>query len=268
MSRGFSWPTVGRLAALTAVYAIEHPGPQEHSYSLEQFVARYRENYGDSAEVESLLPGHFGRSEDGLFRSLHGSRSRWPRREGLCRSTAWDRSRSSPLPSSRSRRACWRSAATSRPSVSWRPIETGSSPGSSSAGRSSGGRRTLGSSSSRRAPDHAAARPDDPPGSVRNRDTIPPSPSVIRALRDSLARTTRTGRGSPRRCSGPTSACTSSATPTAWRAGGTAELVGRDLRRPGRPGLLRRVDVPPRDRRLQGRPGGPGRAAEAARGST
>ena len=36
MSRGFSWPTVGRLAALTAVYAIEHPGTQEHSYTLER----------------------------------------------------------------------------------------------------------------------------------------------------------------------------------------------------------------------------------------
>jgi adenosine kinase len=54
MSRGFSWPTVGRLAALTAVYAIEQPGPQEHSYSLDQFIARYRENYGDSAEIQTL----------------------------------------------------------------------------------------------------------------------------------------------------------------------------------------------------------------------
>ncbi|CEF48434.1 unnamed protein product [uncultured bacterium] len=58
MSKGFSWPTVGRLAALTAVYAIEQPGPQEHSYTIEQFVARYKENYGDSREVEGLLPGH------------------------------------------------------------------------------------------------------------------------------------------------------------------------------------------------------------------
>ena len=36
MSKGFSWPTVGRLAALTAVYAIEHPGTQEHSYTIER----------------------------------------------------------------------------------------------------------------------------------------------------------------------------------------------------------------------------------------
>lgn len=58
MSRGFSWPTVGRLAALTAVYAVEQRGTQEHSYSLEQFLERYRKNFGESREVESLLPRH------------------------------------------------------------------------------------------------------------------------------------------------------------------------------------------------------------------
>ena len=46
MSRGFSWPVVGRMAALTAVYAIEHPGTQEHAYSLDEFLARYEANYG------------------------------------------------------------------------------------------------------------------------------------------------------------------------------------------------------------------------------
>ena len=56
MSKGLSWPVVGRLAALTAVHAIEHPGTQQHSYSLEQFIARYNENYGPSYEVEKLLP--------------------------------------------------------------------------------------------------------------------------------------------------------------------------------------------------------------------
>ena len=58
MSRGFSWPTVGRLAALTAVYAIEHPGPQEHSYSIDEFIARYQKNYGvPRSEIQSLAVG-------------------------------------------------------------------------------------------------------------------------------------------------------------------------------------------------------------------
>ncbi|HEX6289264.1 MAG TPA: carbohydrate kinase family protein [Herpetosiphonaceae bacterium] len=55
MVRGFSWPVVGRMAALSAVYAIEHAGTQQHSYTIAEFVERYRENFGSSEEVESLL---------------------------------------------------------------------------------------------------------------------------------------------------------------------------------------------------------------------
>ncbi len=38
MKKGLPWPVVGRLAALTGVYAIEHPGPQQHSYTREEFL--------------------------------------------------------------------------------------------------------------------------------------------------------------------------------------------------------------------------------------
>jgi adenosine kinase len=55
MSKGLPWPAVGRLAALTAVYAIEHHGTQEHRYSIKEFAARYKHNYGASSEIESLL---------------------------------------------------------------------------------------------------------------------------------------------------------------------------------------------------------------------
>ncbi|MBX6316031.1 MAG: carbohydrate kinase family protein [Isosphaeraceae bacterium] len=57
MARGFSWPVVGRLAALAAVYAIEQRGTQEHRYSTEEFVARYRANFGPSEEIDTLLAG-------------------------------------------------------------------------------------------------------------------------------------------------------------------------------------------------------------------
>ena len=43
--------------ALTAVYAIEHTGTQNHYYTLTEFVERYRSNFGKSDEVESLLEG-------------------------------------------------------------------------------------------------------------------------------------------------------------------------------------------------------------------
>jgi adenosine kinase len=57
MRLGLSWGVTGRLAALTAVHAIEHPGPQQHGYTLDEFLARYRENYGDSPELETLKDG-------------------------------------------------------------------------------------------------------------------------------------------------------------------------------------------------------------------
>ncbi len=55
MARGFSWPVVGRLGALTGVYAIEHAGTQHHYYTIREFVDRYRANFGASDEVDSLL---------------------------------------------------------------------------------------------------------------------------------------------------------------------------------------------------------------------
>jgi adenosine kinase len=57
MAKGFSWPVIGRLGALTAVYAIEHTGTQHHYYSIAEFVDRYRSNFGPSDEVDSLLVG-------------------------------------------------------------------------------------------------------------------------------------------------------------------------------------------------------------------
>jgi len=57
MARGFSWPVIGRLGALTAVYAIEQTGTQHHYYTIPEFVERYRSNFGPSDEVDSLLDG-------------------------------------------------------------------------------------------------------------------------------------------------------------------------------------------------------------------
>jgi adenosine kinase len=54
MRRGWPWPVVGRVAALTGVYAIEHRGPQSHSYTLDEFRGRYRQNFGASPELDSL----------------------------------------------------------------------------------------------------------------------------------------------------------------------------------------------------------------------
>ena len=51
---GFSWPLTGRIAALAAAYVIEYPGPQPKSYTMGEFAARYKENFGDAAELKEL----------------------------------------------------------------------------------------------------------------------------------------------------------------------------------------------------------------------
>jgi adenosine kinase len=55
MKKGLPWEVVGRLASLTAVYAIEQPGTQQHRYTLDQFLVRYQENFGTLSEADRLL---------------------------------------------------------------------------------------------------------------------------------------------------------------------------------------------------------------------
>lgn len=47
-------PTVGRVAALAAVYAIEQRGCQEHAYTIPEFLERYTQSFGPSPELEAL----------------------------------------------------------------------------------------------------------------------------------------------------------------------------------------------------------------------
>lgn len=53
--RGYPWEVTGRLATLAATYVIEQNGTTSHYYELADFVARYRENFGDTPELEDLL---------------------------------------------------------------------------------------------------------------------------------------------------------------------------------------------------------------------
>ncbi len=67
MKQGLPWPVVGRLAALSGVYAIEHKGPQQHSYTLDEFLARYRENFGADAEIAALLTEYRDKASPPFF---------------------------------------------------------------------------------------------------------------------------------------------------------------------------------------------------------
>lgn len=52
--RHCSWEFTGRLGALAATYALEEHGTQNHRYELDEFVARFRQEFGEWAELDSL----------------------------------------------------------------------------------------------------------------------------------------------------------------------------------------------------------------------
>ncbi len=54
MAMGMPWPVCGRIGALAAAYVIERPGPQSHHYTLDEFVRRYRETFGEDAFTEAM----------------------------------------------------------------------------------------------------------------------------------------------------------------------------------------------------------------------
>lgn len=52
MLAGHPWETTGRIAALAAAYVLEHHGTQNHRYTLGEFAARYRQNFGQALDLE------------------------------------------------------------------------------------------------------------------------------------------------------------------------------------------------------------------------
>lgn len=44
----YDWATTGRIASLLGSIKIEHHGTQNHSFTMEQFKARYQESFGES----------------------------------------------------------------------------------------------------------------------------------------------------------------------------------------------------------------------------
>jgi adenosine kinase len=49
------WETCGRVGALAATYCLEHQGPQNHSYTLAEFVSRYRSLFDDQGKLDLFL---------------------------------------------------------------------------------------------------------------------------------------------------------------------------------------------------------------------
>ena len=49
MALGLPWEVIGRMASLAATYVLENHGPQNHRYTREEFIQRYRTHFGDDA---------------------------------------------------------------------------------------------------------------------------------------------------------------------------------------------------------------------------
>lgn len=52
---GLDWETCGRVGALAASYCLETRGPQEHTYTREDFVKRYRQHFDDHDALDIML---------------------------------------------------------------------------------------------------------------------------------------------------------------------------------------------------------------------
>ena len=52
---GLDWQTSGQMGALAATYCMENRGTQNHRYTLEEFVQRYRKNFDDQGALDVLI---------------------------------------------------------------------------------------------------------------------------------------------------------------------------------------------------------------------
>lgn len=52
---GLPWEICGRMGALASAYVLESNGPQGHSYTIGQFIKRYRNHFDDSGALDALL---------------------------------------------------------------------------------------------------------------------------------------------------------------------------------------------------------------------
>ncbi|MEJ5223213.1 MAG: PfkB family carbohydrate kinase, partial [Anaerolineales bacterium] len=54
-SYGFDWKLCGELGSLSAVYCLEQRGTQNHAYTREEFVNRFRQHFDDGGKLDILL---------------------------------------------------------------------------------------------------------------------------------------------------------------------------------------------------------------------
>ncbi|MCP4420116.1 MAG: carbohydrate kinase family protein, partial [Chloroflexi bacterium] len=55
MQLGLPWKTAGQMGSLAATYVLEQLGTQNHYYSTDDFIARFRQHFDDDGALDSLL---------------------------------------------------------------------------------------------------------------------------------------------------------------------------------------------------------------------
>ncbi len=54
LALGLPWDACGRIGSLAATYVLETKGPQTHTYTLQEFVARYTSSFGEDDVTRAL----------------------------------------------------------------------------------------------------------------------------------------------------------------------------------------------------------------------
>ena len=57
LSHGLDWEICGKMGALSATYCLEARGTQEHSYTVPEYIARYRQHFDDKGKLDTLITG-------------------------------------------------------------------------------------------------------------------------------------------------------------------------------------------------------------------
>ncbi len=55
LSLGLGWELSGKMGALSATYCLEHKGTQNHSYTIPEYITRFRTLFEDGGELDKLL---------------------------------------------------------------------------------------------------------------------------------------------------------------------------------------------------------------------
>ncbi len=54
MLHGLDWETTGRMGSLAATYVLEEYGTQNHQYTLDEFISRFGQEFGDWYQISKL----------------------------------------------------------------------------------------------------------------------------------------------------------------------------------------------------------------------